>query len=482
MQAYTSSWNSLCSHPVPEWFRDAKLGIYTHWGPYSVPAYGGSLNTAGDAGIDYSNTWYPRYLYDPKSRHGKYHEKTYGGARACGYKDLIPRFTGEKFDPDQWVEVFGDAGARFVGPTAQLHDGFAMWKSDVNRWNCAAMGPKRDVAGEFSKAARRADLKFVTTFHHSFNWFFYQVGRGEGYDLDDPQYEDLYGRRHDPEEMPDGPYHDRWLRQLVEVVDQYAPDLVWFDFGLGFIRDDYKQRFLEHYYNAALRSGQDVAVAFKRNHLPPGSGVQDLEVGKLATMGQAPWLTDTSIDCVPKGCWAHSRSAGFKSPERLVHTLVDIVSKNGQLLLNVGPRADGSIPEGARASLRSLGAWLRVNGEAIYNTRPWSVFGEGPAGKAAQATQAEFNETGEPRLCAHDIRYTAGNGAVYAICLGVPGDEVFLESFRRIDPAEIGGVTMLGAPGPLRWRHDRTDGLIVETPERVPSEYANCLRIEMKQG
>ena len=481
MKSYEPTWTSLCEHPVPDWFRDEKFGIYTHWGPYTVPAYGGSSDALAGIRGGYNSAWYGKNMYDSSHAVSIYHDKTYGGAKKTGYKDLIPLLTAEKFDPEEWVEIFKDAGARFVGPTAQLHDGFAMWDSKVNRWNCAAMGPKRDIMGEFAAAARAAGLRFVTTFHHSYHWLFYQIARGQGYDLDDPECEDLYIRAHDRREMPDRAYHDRWRDQIFEVIDQYSPDLLWFDFGLRTIRSDYKKEFLAYYYNEALKKGQDVGVTFKHKDLPPGAGILDLEVGKMDDLCLFPWLTDTSVDCVPRGNWAYSKSAAFKSPERLIHNLVDRVSKNGQLLLNVGPRADGTIPEGAKRVLKKMGEWLRINGEAIYNTRPWYTSGEGPTKSGLDMSKGgHFNETGEPRYCAHDIRFTVGDQAVYAVCLGIPGDEVFVNTFKpRVNAREIKQVTMLGVEGPLTWRHDPDEGLIIEAPDKVPSEYANTFKIEM---
>lgn len=475
-----TTWKSLCSHPVADWFRDDKFGIYTHWGPYTVPGYGGNSDALCGIRGGCNSAWYGRNMYDPSSSCGIYHAKTYGDPSEFGYKDLIPMLTAEKFDPDEWVEIFKGAGARFVGPTAQLHDGFAMWDSKVNRWNCKAMGPKRDVMGEFAKAARKADLRFVATFHHSHHWFFYQLERGKGLDLDDPEFEDLYIRSHGWKEMPDEAYHDRWRDQIYEVIDQYSPDLLWFDFGLRRIRGDYKKAFLAYYYHEAARKQQDVVVTYKNRDLPPGAGVFDLEVGKMDDLCQFPWLTDTSVDCVPRGNWAYARAAAFKSPERLIHNLVDRVSKNGQLLLNVGPRADGTIPEGAKRVLRKMGEWLGINGEAIYKTRPWYVAGEGPTRSQVDMSKGgHFNETGEPRYCGHDIRFTANDNVIYATCLGIPGDEIVINAFKqRVSPEEIKEVTMLGVAEPLSWRHDWDEGLIVQTPQQVPSEYANCLRVE----
>ncbi|MBT3296832.1 MAG: hypothetical protein HN919_07125 [Verrucomicrobia bacterium] len=485
MKPYSETWKSICEHEAPEWFRNEKFGIYTHWGPYTVPAYGGSSSALCGGRHDfYNSAWYPRHMYDEGSPCNLHHTKTYGSPDTFGYKDLIPQFTAEHFDAEEWVEIFKNAGARFVGPTAQLHDGFAMWKSKVNRWNCADMGPKRDVMGEFAAAARGADLRFVATFHHSYHWNFFQNARGKGFDLDDPEFEDLYIRAHDPRETPDKAYHDRWRDQLYEVIDQYSPDLLWFDFGLELIRSDYKKAFLAYYYNQALQKDQDVAVTFKNRDLPPGAGIFDLEVGKMDDLCLFPWLTDTSVDCVPRGNWAYSASAAFKSPERLIHNLVDRVSKNGQLLLNVGPRADGTIPEGAQRVLKKMGEWLRINGDAIYDTRPWYTAGEGPTKSAVDMSHGgHFNETGEPRYCAHDIRFTTAENAIYATCLGIPGDEVFINAFKgRVSPDEIKQVTMLGVEPPLTWRHDRDEGLIIDAPVKMPSEYANTFKIEMTPG
>ena len=482
MEEYGATWDSLCRHPVPEWFRDEKFGIYTHWGPYTVPAFGGSSDAlCGSTSEVYNSAWYPRRMYDEGSACHRYHTKTYGPPDKFGYKDLIPLFTAEKFDPDEWVDIFKDAGARFVGPTAQLHDGFAMWDSRVNRWNCVAMGPQRDIMGEFARAARSQSMRFVTTFHHAHQWSFFQIARGKGYDLDDPELEDLYIRAHDGKAMPDVAYHDRWRDQIYEVIDRYSPDLLWFDFGLRNIRGDYKKAFLAYYFNQALKKGQEVAVTFKHQDLPPGAGILDLETGKMDDLCLFPWLTDTSVDCVPRGNWAYSAGAAFKSPERLIHNLVDRVSKNGQLLLNVGPRADGTIPEGAKRVLRKLGQWLRINGEAIYGTRPWYTAGEGPTQSRLDMSRGGgFNETGEPRYCAHDIRFTQKKNSVYATCLGIPGDEVHINTFKkRACPEEIKRVSMLGSDEPLNWRHDWDEGLIIKTPGNVPSEYANAFKIEM---
>jgi alpha-L-fucosidase len=345
------------------------------------------------------------------------------------------------------------------------------------------MGPKRDIMGEFNSAARKAGLKFVATFHHAYQWFFYQIARGSGYDLDDPACEDLYIRAHADDVMPDEAYHDRWRDQLIEVVEQYSPDLIWFDFCLKFIRDDYKRKFLSYLYNRAAARGQDVGVPFKNHDLPPGAGIYDLESGKMNELCQFPWLTDTSLDCVPASTWAYARAAALKSPERLIHNLVDIVSKNGQLLLNVGPRADGTIPDAAKKVLRKIGEWLRINGEAIYNTRPWCVAEEGPTKNSADMSKGgHFNETGEARLCAHDLRFTTADHSIYVTCLGVPGDEVFVNTFnQRISPGEISHVTMLGVAGHLQWRHDPHDGLVITAPPNVPSEYANCFKVKLKQ-
>jgi len=468
MPRYEDTWTSLAEYPTAKWFRDAKFGIYTHWGPYSVPAFGAN------------GSWYTHHMYnvygDGGAQH-RHHCKTYGGPEKFGYKDFIPMFTAEKFDPEEWAEIFHKSGARFAGPVAEHHDGFSMWDSKLTKWNAAAMGPKRDVVGELERAIRGRGMRFITTFHHAMNWWFFPTWN-EKYDCSNPEYKGLYSRPHPERERRDEEFLDIWLGKLKEVVERYRPDLVWFDGGLGDIKESYRREFLAYYYNKSLEWDREVVVTYKhhmgQHQLPPNVAVLDLELGKLNEMAEHVWLTDSSIDA--GSGWSHVKNLGFKSVERLVHNLVDRVSKNGYLLLNVGPRADGTIPLGAREALEGMGRWLEVNGDAIYDTTPWLVSGEGPT-KATGGGM--FSEANEPRLNAQDIRFTTKGRAIYAVCMGRPGDEFTSKQLNRLYPDEIDSIDMLGGEKGLEWRRDDDEGLTITVPEKMPCEHAVTFRVNL---
>ncbi|MFX0099118.1 MAG: alpha-L-fucosidase, partial [Candidatus Hodarchaeota archaeon] len=326
---YEETWNSLKRHRAPEWLDDAKYGIYFHWGVYSVPAFG--------------NEWYPNRMYSIGDIY-EHHAKTYGEPDEFGYKDFIPDFTAEHFDADEWAKLFKDAGASFAGPVAEHHDGFSMWASKVNPWNAAAMGPKRDIVGELEKAIRKQDMKFICTFHHAQNWYHYY--HSEGLDTSDPKYEKLYGKPHPAvnNEGPSGYTHDRpdkeflefWFAKWKEVIDNYLPDLIWFDFGLKWIHDKYKRKMVAYYYNKAEEVGKEVEIFYKDHNLPPGVGVLDYERGRSDKLTHYKWITDTTIGWKS---WSYVEGEEFKPASTLVHNFIDRISKNGYLLLNFGPKA-----------------------------------------------------------------------------------------------------------------------------------------------
>ena len=473
---YEPEWNSLRNHTTPQWFRDAKFGIYTHWGVYSVPAYGPNA------------TWYPYNMYREGTAQYDYHLKTYGGPKKFGYKDFIPRFTGEKFDPDEWAELFKRAGAKFAGPVAEHHDGFSMWDTSYTKWNSVNMGPKRNVVGELEKAIRQQDMKFMTAFHHAENWWFFPHWRKD-FDTADPSYADLYGPPHDldypdtntvsdvwtafrQQTKPDTAFLDVWKGKMVEVVEKYRPDLIWFDFGLDFVHEQYKQDFLAYYYNKAREWDHGVVVTYKWNHLPPGTAVIDLELGKMSEQTYFEWITDTTVD--DGEGWGYLKDTTYKPSSELVHYLIDNVSKNGYMLLNVGPKPNGEIPDEAKVSLDGIGKWLEVNGEAIYGTVPWVLYGEGPT---KMTTDGAFSDTREKlRYTSQDIRFTVKDNVLYAICLNWPGEELTIESLTRLYPGEINSVQMLGVDHELQWR--MTDaGLVIERPEERPCDSAYTFKI-----
>jgi len=469
---YESTWRSLKQHPTPQWLLDGKFGIYTHWGLYCVPAYGGNA------------TWYIHQAYKmPNSSARKHFDENYGSLEEVGYKKLIPLFKAEKFDAEEWAELFQKAGAKFAGPVAEHHDGFAMWDTKYSQWNSAKMGPKRNVVGELEKAIKKRGMKFVTAFHHAHNWWFFPVW-DKRYDCSNPKYCGLYGPVHEKNDWPDKAYHEEWYGKIIEVIDAYQPDFIWFDFALGKMREDYRKNFMAYYYNQARQWGKEVVVTYKNHDFPPGTAIQDLELGQMADLTYHMWITDSSMD--DQGAWGYVKTAGYKSVDTLIDNLVDRVSKNGLLLLNVGPKADGTIPEPAKERLLGMGKWLKLNGQAIYGTTAWMCYGEGPV---EMKKGGAFSETkGKLKYTWKDIRFTCKGNVLYAICLGWPEDEVVIKSFVKNDncwvyPEEIKSVKMLGVKEKLKWK--MTDrGLVIQPPKNSekPCEHAFVLKIQRGSG
>ena len=460
-RAYEPTWESLTTHPVPEWFRDAKFGIYFHWGVYSVPAW--------------ENEWYPRHMYtddvwgNKNDKFFKYHRETWGPQDQFGYKDFIPMFTAEKFNADEWVDLFVKSGAQYVGPVAEHHDGFAMWNSKLTDWDAYDMGPKRDIVGEIEKAARKRGLKFLTSFHHAFNWKYYEPAFK--YDAKDPRLAGLYGTPHAPGAPESKEFLEDWLGKIIEVIDNYHPDYIWFDFGWqqpGF--EPYKREFLAYYYNQADARGQDVVVSYKNDHLPEGAGVLDLERGRLDHLRKEPWITDTAIG---KKSWSYIDNPDYKSVNMMVDNIVDRVSKNGNTLMNIAPRADGTIPEEQKKLLLGIGDWLNINGEAIYKTRHWYKYGEGPT----QFEGGHFLDNKAVTYTDNDIRFTINGNTMFAIVLDWPGSEVLVESLKLMDANKIKAVSMLGVKGELEWEVSE-EGMKVQMPKKQPCEHAYSIKIE----
>ena len=477
------TWRSIGAHEhIPQWLRDCKFGIYTHWGVYSVPACGPNA------------TWYAYNMYRDGSLQNLYHRLHFGDPSKFGYKDFIPMFTAERFDPEEWATLFKASGAGFAGPVGEHHEGFAMWNSRVNPYNAAVMGPKRDVVGELAKAIRGQGMKFMTAMHHAEAWYFYPHWKKQ-YDVGDPA-NTFYGEPHNTDwdklgkEIDPNPYvsnHgivfprmdrpgkaflDSWLEKLKEVTDQYCPDLMWFDFGLKYIREDYKRAFLAYYYNKGEELNRDLCVTYKWHNMVVGSDIEDLEQGKRGDLTYNFWVTDTTVD--DGEAWGYIYNNCYKTPETLVHYLIDNVSKNGALILNVGPKADGTIPEEAQHILLEMGRWLSVNGEAIYGTTPWIIAGEGPT---KLEHEGAFSDGERLQYTAKDIRYTLKGDALYAIMLGWPGREALLTALTPwIYPDEIEKVELLGADGPLPFKYTQ-EGLRVALPEKRPCDYAYALKI-----
>lgn len=480
---FQPEWKSLEQYNIPTWYKEAKFGIFIHWGVYSVPAFG--------------SEWYPRWMYINKNtwRGNTYqhHIKTYGPHKTFGYKDLIPQLTGKNFNAADWVKLFKEAGARYVVPVAEHHDGFAMYDSDLTRWNAVDMGPKRDIIGLLEKETRKAGLKFGVSSHRAYNWAYF--ARKSHFDNVDPQYFDLYGRAHKflyaddvdnldkPWPPQDMEFKDHWLARTGELVEKYHPDLIWFDFGISpaWVKSydsnpfqNHLKLFTAYYYNDAKKNRSDVVLNYKLNAFPEKAAVLDIERGKLAGIRPLLWQTDT---CVSFNSWGYIRDQKYKPVNTIIDDLVDIVSKNGVLLLNVCPKPDGTIPQTEQNMLRKIGAWLKINGEAIYKTHPWSTYGEGPsvtiAGEKQEGKNKGFTEK--------DIRYTTRGNTLYATVLGWPEDrQVIMKALAKKDRGTmrtIQSIKLLGSEGVVKWTQSESF-LRVTLPEESPCDFAVVLKIE----
>ena len=451
---YQANWDSLTRHRVPDWFSDGKFGLYAHWGIYAVPGFG--------------NEWYGKWMYDPAHEIHREHVKRFGSPADFGYKDFIADFTAEHYDPDEWAELFTASGAGYAGFSLAHHDGFGLWDSDVYRWHVGAMGPKRDLYGELAAALRRRGLRLVAPFHivRGFNWFLagwnqwdqtydaaaVERGLAEGWDLFDPEYADFYWVQQSSQFSD---FFAQWQAKVREVIDKYRPDLMWFDGG-KFREDGIEASALEilaHYLNQGLRWNKEVLVLNKlpvsmQTNFHPDFGVINFEKGRDRPLNfERPWNDDMRIG---DQSWGWVENQVYAEAHTLSSKLIDCVARGGSMMLSLSPKADGTIPEDQRQPLLELGAWLRLNGEAIYNTVPWTVPAEGDSEKL-------FEERNNHRFwvyehCnADDRRYTQSKDGktVYTMALGIPTRELTFEALN--DGYAIDCVTMLESDQPVTW-------------------------------
>jgi alpha-L-fucosidase len=482
-EKYAENWLSINKHnEAAEWFKDAKFGIYFHWGVYSVPGF---------------STWYPRNMFIPGMPDYEFHKQKYGDPAKFGYHNLVPLFKAENFNAKDWARLFKDAGAQFAGPVAEHHDGFSMWASKVNPWNAKDMGPKRDITSELEKAIRAEGMKFITTFHHARqlqryadkpneeytskkNWekfweSHYPFFKGMPPTSPDSKLQILYGNVPEKEWL-----EKQWFGKLKEVIDNYHPDILWFDGWLHMIPENYRLKMAAYYLNQANKRNQEVVIVRKQRDLPLEMSVDDLEKSRKNRLEPKAWMTDETIG---KQSWSHTTNLELKSLPDILHILIDVTSKNGVLLLNIAPTPQGTIPQDQQDILLGVGRWLKANGEAIYNTRPWYTYGEGPT----KEPEGHFeNREGflKVKYSLNDVRYTTKVGVIYATLLGeaAPGQQIVLKSFapKALPQIErIRKVSFIGSDEAIKWSESK-DGLVITAPQQAVKGLATTIKIEVQ--
>ncbi|MEZ5351012.1 MAG: alpha-L-fucosidase [Bryobacteraceae bacterium] len=480
---FSASRDSLRAYRVPDWFRDAKFGIWAHWGPQSAPEFG---------------DWYARNMYIEGHRQYKYHIATYGHPSKFGFKDIIPTWKAEKFDPAALISLYKKAGAKYFVSMGVHHDNFDLWKSRHNRWNSVNMGPKRDIVGEFRREASRQGLRFGVSEHLAVTYHWFQTSHGADksgpfagvpYDGADPKFADYYLETHEAPKNawePQGvplKWKQHYFDRVKDLLDRYEPDLLYTDGPIFF--EDWGLAVAAHHYNkSAARAGGAVEGVYAnkgKTDCVNGTCVLDLERGVVDRIWDEPWQTDTCV-----GRWHYDKEARYKSPKIVIDMLVDIVSRNGNLLLNFPLPSSGMLDPEELKILDEISRWMAINGEAIYGTRPWKAFGGGPStektpseggGQSAHHNAAAFNERSRKDLVAADVRYTSKAGAVYAFSMGWGGHSALFPELAAGKVGNIGRVVLLGHRGSLEWKQESA-GLRIGLPPARPCEHAVAFRVE----
>lgn len=470
-EKYEANWSSLRKHNMPEWLDGQKFGMYFHWGPATVQ----------------------------------------GADKEMTRLEAIDQWAAEKFDAKAWVDLMQASGAQFGGPVAWHGCGLLNWDSDITEWNTVNYGPKKDIYGELAKELRKRNMPVISSFHTG----------------------SFYSRMWGPVSATDTTYHhpegdyssyatandgrmasvifDAWYARISEAITKYQPDMIWFDTGfggtvgeelknhiykgrlfdehqinIGGLPESYQQELISFYFNKGLEWGKEVEVIYKSHDIPTGIGMRDIEDGNLIGLQYDPWMADIDMtrhfDWSPN--WFYNPKNPVKDAATLVDMLVDITSKNGRILLNVPPLADGSFHEDITKELYALGAWLKLNGEAIYNTMPWTFFGEGPTEVTSPGHHGQGKKRGTliPKYTAKDFRFTQNGKTLYAICMDWPDQKATIKTLGtngKLHPNTIKSVSVIGSNQMLKWEH-KPEALVVEMPKEKPCDFAYVIKIERK--
>ena len=483
-QTFEPKWESLIGNDIPEWLIEAKFGIYGHWGVYAVPAY--------------HTEWYGKHMYNHEHDIYKHHVENWGDPAEFGYKEFVPLFKAERYNPEEWVEIIKQSGAKYAGLATVHHDGFCIWDSEFTRWNSMDMGPNRDLYGELVAELRENDIPVIATFHHirTFNWYLPWVRSfwtepdtakrkeyaGRNYDIFDPEYGDLYWNEEVGRTRIE--FLNEWRNKVKEVIDKYKPDIIWFDGGAFQEKSagNLVQETLAYYYNKQVEWQKPVVVLNKlpgsmQFNFPYEMGVLTFEEGRDRPADEKrPWIDDMKI--ADQG-WGYNTEQIYKEAPEIIRGLIDRVARGGGLLLNLSPKADGTIPEKQKETLKGIGDWLKINGEAIYGTRPWKIHAEGPVdkffttGKHPKWNFADNTDAG-------DVRFTVKENNLYVMALGWPEDmRLHIKSINSKEniSSRIKSVGLLG------WRKNKKrtveeDGTHIVLPEVVNS-VAVALKFEL---
>ena len=467
---------SLKTYQYPEWFRDAKLGYWAHWGPQAVPRQG---------------DWYARNLYVQGSRQNIYHVANYGPPSQFGYKDIISLWKAERWDPEKLMKLFKKAGGKYFVSMASHHDNFYLWNSKIHKWNSVNMGPKKDVVGLWQKAAKKEGLRFGVSEHlaASFNWF--QTSRGADktgpfagipYDGTNPEYEELYHSKADTSDvknwLSNNPeWQNRWFEVVKELVEMYKPDLLYSDSKLPF---DYVGRaMLANYYNINAKDNTRIDRVYTCKEASSGKWVQDVERGVLDGISEFPWQTDTSI-----GDWYYRTGQKYRTADEVLQLLMDIVSKNGNLLINVVQTPEGDLEQDVLDIMEGISKWIAANGEGLYASRPWKVYGEGPSTKKENQKKGRFGGISDSGgYQSTDIRYTTKGGNVYAFVMETATGNIQMTSLgksAKLVDKEIASVSLLGSKEKLQWRQE-DDALMITKPVNLPAFKVTGYKITFKK-